>query len=181
MTPRKPKRAHKKSGRPTAYDVRFDRIAGRFALLGATDVQLAGALGVTVATLTTWKKKYPTFLSSLKSGKDEADSRVVASLFQRATGCSHKAVKILAVANGGNAGSTVEQVPYVERYPPDATSMIFWLKNRRPAEWRDRVDVTSDGEKLAAGVLAVPLPLNAAAWGTIAAAQQAGVRGIAPE
>ena len=27
--------------------------------------------------------------------------------------------------------------PYVEHMPPDPTSMIFWLKNRDPARWRD--------------------------------------------
>jgi hypothetical protein len=27
----------------------------------------------------------------------------------------------------------------------DTTAMIFWLKNRRPDEWRDRRDVTVDG------------------------------------
>lgn len=176
MTPRKPKRLHKKAGRPTAYDPRFDRIAARFALLGSTDAQLADALGVTVSTLTNWKKGHPTFLAALKSGKDEADAKVVASLYQRATGYSHKAVKILAVPNGNNQGSTVEQVPYVERYPPDATSMIFWLKNRRPDEWRERQEVAHSG-KVEGGVLAVPMPMDPAQWAASATAQQAALRG----
>ena len=42
-------------------------------------------------------------------------------------------------------------------------------------------DITTGGNAMPAGVLAVPVPLNADAWGTIAAAQQATVRGIAPE
>jgi hypothetical protein len=28
-------------------------------------------------------------------------------------------------------------VPYQEHIPPDVTACIFWLKNRRPKEWRD--------------------------------------------
>ncbi len=28
-----------------------------------------------------------------------------------------------------------------KQLPPDPTSMIFWLKNRRPEEWRDKTDV----------------------------------------
>jgi hypothetical protein len=37
-------------------------------------------------------------------------------------------------------GAVVE-TPYTEHYPPDATSMIFWLKNRKPEQWRDKQDV----------------------------------------
>ena len=33
-------------------------------------------------------------------------------------------------------GKTVEH-KYIEYYPPDPTSMIWWLKNRRPDRWRD--------------------------------------------
>ena len=27
--------------------------------------------------------------------------------------------------------------PYREHVPPDTTAAIFWLKNRKPSEWRD--------------------------------------------
>jgi len=30
--------------------------------------------------------------------------------------------------------------------PPDATSMIFWLKNRRSKEWRDKQEIEHSGE-----------------------------------
>ena len=33
------------------------------------------------------------------------------------------------------------RVPYVEHVPPDTTACIFWLKNRRREDWRDRVDI----------------------------------------
>jgi hypothetical protein len=29
--------------------------------------------------------------------------------------------------------------------PPDPTSMIFWLKNRRPESWRDKTEVEHSG------------------------------------
>ena len=28
-------------------------------------------------------------------------------------------------------------MPYREHVSPDVTACIFWLKNRKPAEWRD--------------------------------------------
>jgi hypothetical protein len=31
-----------------------------------------------------------------------------------------------------------------KHYPPDTTAAIFWLKNRRPSEWRDKVDMNAN-------------------------------------
>jgi hypothetical protein len=45
---------------------------------------------------------------------------------------AHDAEKIFCDKNG-----KVTRVPYVEHVPPDVTARIFWLKNRKPHEWRD--------------------------------------------
>ena len=68
-------------------------------------------------------------------GKDEPDERVVRSLYQRAVGYTIEQNKIVMV------GGKPEIVTYKEHVPPDTTSMIFWLKNRRPAEWREKSEV----------------------------------------
>ena len=70
-------------------------------------------------------------------GKSRADAGVAASLFHRAKGYSHDAVKIVADAKTG----AEHIVPYTEHYPPDTTACIFWLKNRRKNDWRDGHDV----------------------------------------
>lgn len=114
-------------------------------LLGATDKELAQAAGVSEVTINAWKREHPDFLKSLKDGKAVADANVAKSLYRRALGYAHPAVKILAVARGNNQGSDVEQVPYVERYPPDTVAAMFWLKNRRPDLWRDKQDVEHSG------------------------------------
>ena len=36
-------------------------------------------------------------------------------------------------------------IEYEERFPPDTTACIFWLKNRQNANWRDRRDVEHSG------------------------------------
>ena len=64
-----------------------------------------------------------------------ADAEVAERLFLRARGYTHEAVKILS--RGGKEEPVM--VPYVEHYPPDTTACIFWLKNRRPDLWRDKV------------------------------------------
>lgn len=101
-------------------------------LLGFTDRELAGFFGVSEQTLNTWKHAHPEFLESLKAGKNAADSEVVSKLYERALGCSHKAVKIFNTELG------VVEHEYVEHHPPDTTAAIFWLKNRNPEKWRDK-------------------------------------------
>ena len=110
---------------------------------GYTDKQLAKLFGVTEQTLTNWKKVYPEFFGSLKAGKIIADAKVEVSLYQRACGYSHPDVHVSA----GKFGPEI--IPIIKHYPPDPTSMIFWLKNRKPSEWRDRIEHTgAEGKPL---------------------------------
>jgi hypothetical protein len=127
-------------GRPTKYKPEFVRQAAKFCRLGATDRDLADLFEVSEATLNTWKLKYPEFLEALKRSKDELDAQVERSLFQRAMGYSHKATKMF------QAGGAVISADYIEHYPPDPTSMIFWLKNRQTEKWRDKPDAGDPDE-----------------------------------
>jgi hypothetical protein len=129
--------------RPSSYRDEFAKQAYKLALVGMTDHQLADFFEVDERTINRWKLKHAPFRQSLKRGKDEADAMVAQSLYRRALGYSHKAVKIVTVAQGNNQGSDVVEVPYTERYPPDTTACIFWLKNRQRANWRDK---TEDGD-----------------------------------
>lgn len=129
-----------KEGRPTDYKAEFCDAAKRLCLLGAKDKDLADFFACAESTLNLWKLEHPEFSESLKAGKEEADANVARSLYHRALGYKHDAVKILAVGQGANQGSVVEQVPYIEHYPPDTAAGIFWLKNRRPDLWRDKVE-----------------------------------------
>jgi hypothetical protein len=42
----------------------------------------------------------------------------------------------------------VTQVPFREYVPPDSTAMIFWLKNRKPTEWRDKQEIKMSSDPL---------------------------------
>lgn len=125
--------------RPSSYKPEYAEQARKLCLLGATDAQLADFFGVAESTINLWKLANPEFSESLKAGKEKADALVAYSLYHRALGYKHDAVKILTVADGNNAGSHVEEIPYTEHYPPDTTAAIFWLKNRRPDLWRDKI------------------------------------------
>ncbi len=151
--------AEKKSarGRPSKYDPKMIEQARKLCELGATDRDVADFFEISESTLNLWKGLYPEFSESLKVGKDAADERVIQSLYRRATGYVHDAVKIAV-----NAQGEITKVPFVEHYPPDTTAAIFWLKNRRKEDWRDRVvnELTGkDGAELAAPVI-YQLPAN---------------------
>lgn len=127
-------------GRPPKYDPAFVEQAKKLCLLGATDAEMADFFAVDERTINRWKNDHPDFCQALKLGKMEADARVAEKLYRRALGYSHEAVKIAVDAKTGDSA----QVAYTEHYPPDTTAAIFWLKNRRPREWRDRVEHTGE-------------------------------------
>ncbi len=121
-----------KGGRPSAYKSEYAEQAGKLCMLGATDEEIADFFGVHTATVYRWKNVHPEFCEALKAGKDSADERVERSLYQRAIGYTHDEDKIFN--NGGEALI----VPTKKHYPPETTAAIFWLKNRRPDEWREK-------------------------------------------
>lgn len=129
----------KKEGRPTKYDPTNNEWVEKFCKLGATDIELADFLKVDVATVNRWKLEHPEFCESIKKGKGFADANVADRLYQRAIGFEHDHEELKVVTEPGkNAGSKVERVKVRKIYPPETTAGIFWLKNRKPKDWRDR-------------------------------------------
>lgn len=129
------------AGRPTSYKPEYAEWGLKMAKLGATDKDLAEAFEVTEATINLWKQRHPEFFESIKRGKQFADAEVASKLFHRATGYEHEEDDIRTVTLPGiNAGSEIVVTPTIKRYPPDTTAAIFWLKNRQPKVWRDKVE-----------------------------------------
>ncbi len=122
---------NKGGGRKTSYKPEYAKQAEKLCLMGATDADLARFFECGENTLNVWKRKYPEFKVALKNGKDVADAQIVAALFHRARGYKHKATKVMQYK-----GNPVV-VDVIERFPPDTTAAIFWLKNRQPGKWRD--------------------------------------------
>lgn len=130
-------------GRPSKYKPEFAKAAEKLCHLGATERDVAEAFDVNIATITRWKVSYPDFCASLKVGRAPADDRVEQSLYRRATGYSFDSEKIF------HYQGQVVRTNCVEHVPPDTTACIFWLKNRRPEQWRDRPDGGGDADSLA--------------------------------
>lgn len=127
-------------GRPSEYDPAYVTKVLEMAERGATDVEIADYFDVSVRTLYRWKAEHEDFRQALKIAKDVADERVERSLYQRALGFECEAVKIFCSKDG-----EVTKVPYREIVAPDTTACIFWLKNRKREEWRDKVETEVTG------------------------------------
>jgi hypothetical protein len=54
------------------------------ARLGAVDVEIAAAIGISRRTFHYYKKKHPEFLEALSGGKALADARVTNALYEKA-------------------------------------------------------------------------------------------------
>lgn len=119
------------AGRPSKYKPEYAKEAAKLCALGATDAQLADFFEVAIATINLWKIEHPEFSESIKVPKEQANERVEQSLYRRAMGYEHDEVDIRVIEG------RVVQTPIRKYYPPDTTAAIFWMKNRRPAEWRE--------------------------------------------
>lgn len=110
-----------------------------YARDGLTDQQISEKVGINPATLYDWKKKYPEISESLKRGKEVVDIEVENALFKRAIGYRYQEIKTEDTAEGEKVTTTIKEVV------PDVTAQIFWLKNRKPDQWRDKQDIVHSG------------------------------------
>jgi len=127
-------------GQLTKYKPEYDRLAYNYCLLSAKDEDLARYFDVSEATLNNWKLQYPTFIESIKNGREIADQEVAHSLRNRAMGYKQKVTKVMQYQ-----GVPIE-VEIEEEVPPDTTAAIFWLKNRQGKNWRDKQEFTVTAE-----------------------------------
>lgn len=101
---------------------------------GLTDEQIAHNMNINTSTLYNYKKQYLEISEALKKGKEIVDYEVENSLLKKALGYT-KTLKKQKVTNLGDIVDYKEEV-YIS---PDTTAMIFWLKNRKPDKWREKV------------------------------------------
>ena len=106
---------------------------------GLTDEQIAKNRGINRTTLYDWKKKEVNIADALKKGKEVIDFEVENALLKRALGYEYEEE---TYENGILTKKVKKQVP------PDTTAQIFWLKNRKKEQWREKVEVVKTDEDL---------------------------------
>lgn len=127
------------TGRPSDYDDSYKQLAYELCLLGATDEKLAEVFECDVSTINRWKLAHTDFCDSIKSAKWNADAKVAASLYNKAIGYTRLEEKVYI----DKGKRVIEEVKVF--YPPDTTSITFWLKNRQRDLWSDRQDIAHSG------------------------------------
>jgi transcriptional regulator with XRE-family HTH domain len=131
------------------YDPVVHPVAIRYmARSGLRNEDIARELGISRRTLQTWRNDYESVNRALIEGKSHVDNLVEEGLLGRALGMEYEEVRLKQVFPVDQLGTEDEpsqesNVPLIERtitkkkLAPDVTACIFWLKNRRPEQWRD--------------------------------------------
>lgn len=104
---------------------------------GLTNEQIAHNIGIARQTLNEWEKRFPSISDTLKRGKEVIDRQVENALLKRALGYQYDEVTY-------EGGTETKRV--TKEVQPDTTAQIFWLKNRKSNEWRDKQNVEHSGE-----------------------------------
>ena len=118
---------------------------------GLIDKQIAHNMGIGASTLREWKGTFPEVAEALRKGKEVVDREVENALFKSAIGYTQTIRKPVKVRDVEYDPETGRKVREVERWvaveeeihvPPQVTAQIFWLKNRKPDQWREKNDLT---------------------------------------
>ena len=113
--------------------------------------QIARNMGIGLSTLKEWRTKFPELEKTLEQGKDSADREVENALYKSAIGYTlriQKPVKVKTVDYDPETGKKIREaekwvaVEEEIHIPPQVTAQIFWLKNRKPDQWREKNDLT---------------------------------------
>ena len=105
-----------------------------WARMGLTNEQIAKNIGVNADTFYTWLKKYPEISESIKKGKAPIDFEVENALFKRAIGYEYEEIETIIEEIDGKQRKRIKKIKKLAL--PETSAMIFWLKNRKPKEWR---------------------------------------------
>lgn len=103
---------------------------------GATDEEIAKRLGISIASFYNFKNQFLEFLEALKETKEIVDAQVENALLKRALGYSYDEVTKEVVDGELKVTKVI-----TKQVVPDTTAQIFWLKNREPSKWRDKLQV----------------------------------------
>lgn len=116
---------------------------------GLTYEQIASNCGIALSTLKDWRERFSAISTALKKGKAVVDIMVENALYKRAMGYTfeevvHERTCVGKDDDGLPIYEMVETKRATKEVQPDVTAQIFWLKNRKPAEWRDKQQIDTN-------------------------------------
>ncbi len=127
---------------------------------GVVMSQIAEKLGISKTTLYKYMQEHSELSERLKKGRDVSDAEVENELFKKAVGFTRtekKPIKVKKVEyEGGKRKCEKEEIMMVEQevyYPPELGAQVFWLKNRKPDKWREKIENKIETEENGVGVM----------------------------
>lgn len=137
--------------RPSKYETHVQpklMLIEAWARDGLTDADMCKNLDVGKDAFIEYKKRYPEFAEALTRGKEVIDVMVENALLKAALGYEYEETK---ESENGFERTT-------KRAHPNTTALIFWLKNRKPKEWRDKQELEHSGEQGVRIINDIPRP-----------------------
>ncbi len=110
---------------------------------GLTDEQISRNIGIAIRTFYEWQERYPQFRQAIKKGKAPVDLQVENALLKRALGYEYEeTITEIEQIEEGKQKTHVRRIK--KQMPPDVGAIVFWLKNRRPNKWRDKIEAAPE-------------------------------------
>lgn len=147
------KKKKEEAGPLSKYRPEYNEQAKKLCMLGYTDKMLGDFFEVDERTINNWKKSFDKFFQSIREGKEQADMVIVNSLYKSAQDRQieeKQAIKVreFTIENGKRVErEKVEYVTVTKAIPANDRSISFWLRNRQPKLWRDKIEVEDKTEK----------------------------------
>ena len=110
---------------------------------GLVNEQIAHNMGIHASTLYEWQNKFNEIKEALKKGKEVIDRQVENALLKRALGYEYEEKKVVQEKDK-NGKDRIRIEKTTKMISPDVTAQIFWLKNRKPVDWRDRYETKNE-------------------------------------
>ena len=108
---------------------------------GATDKEIADALGISVSTLCEYKKKYSEFSTAFARGRQNVVLDIKAALLKKALGFEYQEKK--QYIKKDEDGEAVTYTEITTRYsPPSETAGAMLLRNYTD-DWKDKDSITT--------------------------------------
>jgi hypothetical protein len=106
---------------------------------GLTDELICKKIGIGARTFYEWMERFPQMAQAIKKGKAPVDIQVENALLKRALGYDYEeTITEVEELAGGRQKKHIRKV--TKHMPADTTAQIFWLKNRKPERWRDKIE-----------------------------------------
>jgi len=125
-------------GRRTLYDPAYHPVEVRkLAEKGLIEQEIADQFGVSRATFSDWKNRFPDFLDALRAGKRGPDRQIKAAALKLALGGKVREIHYKPLEKDGDPGKPIHIVEC--DLPPNQRAIEFWLCKRAPNGWKRRV------------------------------------------